>query len=153
MIRVATIDDLEQLAALYKELMIYHHKLDPEKYEIPDDIACEKKMRFFAEDTIFKTICHETDKIIDGFLVYILLASHSTKENPNGFVTVNNIVVAENARRKGIGTELMNEIKKMAKENFCDTIAIDVHIDNDIARKFYEKLGMIPTTIHMEKRI
>ena len=43
MIRKATMDDLKPLAELYKELMIYHNKLDPQKYETPDEMPAKRK--------------------------------------------------------------------------------------------------------------
>ncbi|MCH5206900.1 MAG: GNAT family N-acetyltransferase [Oscillospiraceae bacterium] len=156
MIREATVDDLKPLAELYKELMIYHNRIDPQSYKIPDDVACEEKIKGFIEDpqfNIFRVICHETDNIIDGFAVYILLNGHSSEEDPNGFISINDLFVAENARRKGIGTELINTMLKLAKEKCCNSVTIDVNIDNDSARKFYEKMGMKPKSIHMEKRI
>ena len=136
--------------------MIYHNKLDPQSYKVPDDIACEEKMKGFIEDprfNLFRVICHETDNIIDGFAVYILLKGHSSEDDPNGFISINNLFVAENARRKGIGTELINTIGKLAKEKYCNSFTIDVNLNNNIARKFYEKMGMIPISMHMEKRL
>ena len=154
MIREATENDLKQLAELYKELMVYHNRLDPKKYELPDDIACEKEIkRYFEYSVIYNVLCHETDNVVDGFVVYMLLNLKSSKDKPDGIIKVDSIVVAENARRKGIGTELINEMYRLAKENFCNTVSLDMHMENGDARKFYEKMGMIPTTIHMEMRL
>ena len=155
MIRKATMDDLKPLAELYKEFKTYHNKLDPQHFNVPSDSACENKMKFFLKDSPFNhdsVLCHETDNVIDGFVSYSL-HSYETTEGPDGSVTVYNIFVAENARRKGIGTELINELYRLAKENSCKFVFLDVHIENIAAQKFYEKMGLKPKSINMEKRI
>ena len=155
MIRKATEDDLKPLVELYKQFMIYHNKLDPQSYKVPSDSACENRIKYYFVGSSYNydsVLCHETDNVIDGFVIYRLF-SYDTSEGPDGSVYIYNIFVAENARRKGIGTELINELFKLAKENHCSRVAIDVSIHNDTARKLYEKMGMIPISIHMEKRI
>ena len=156
MIREAVIDDLDTLARLYKELMTYHHGLDPIKFKLPNDKACEKKMRQFIEDNtakygMFKTIGHVTNDVVDGYAIYYSIFDKST-EIPNGAFMINHLFVTETARRKGIGTELMRGLLKLAKDNNCEALSIDVHVNNDIARQFYEKLGLIPKSINMEMR-
>ncbi len=155
MIREATVDDIPSLAALYKELMVYHHKLNPEKFEIPNDNASEDKIKEKMDlGDLFIIICHETDGIIDGFAIFLTLAEkNSTEENPKGSVILHDLVVSENSRHKGIGTELINEVIKIAKENHCSSIILDVNTLNMDAQNFYEKKGFEPTTIQMRKRL
>ncbi|MCH5204372.1 MAG: GNAT family N-acetyltransferase [Oscillospiraceae bacterium] len=154
MIREATRDDVKALAGLYKDLLVFHNQLDRKKYNVPDDDACDKRLEWFLEfSDIYKMLCHETDGVVDGYVVYMLPDKNSAKENNDGVITVNSIVVAEDARGNGIGEELINEMLKLAKENYCNTITVDVHLYNGMARKFFEKMGMIPTTIHLEKRL
>lgn len=157
MIRAATIDDLEQLAVLYKELMIYHHKLDPEKYEIPDDRACEKKFRVYFDycddDRIPKLICHDTGGIIDGYALYMVCVLYDGNEKLFGTLSIEQIVVSESVRRKGIGSEIMRGLLKIASENDCDTLDIKVHANNDMAKQFYKKIGLVPKSINMEMRL
>ena len=155
MIREATMGDLKPLAALYKEFKIYHNRLDPQGFNVPSDTACENKMKIFLTDSPFNhdsVLCHMTDNVIDGFMSYSL-HSYETTEGPDGSVTVYNIFVAENSRRKGIGTELINELYRLAKEKSCKFVFLDVHIENTAAQKFYEKMGLIPKSINMEKRL
>ena len=155
MIREATIDDLKSLAALYKEFMIFHNKIAPQSFKVPDDSVCEDKIKYYMDSPLkyINVLCHETDNLIDGFLIYVLLNRESSGENPNGIIHINNIFVAENARHKGIGTEFINTVLKYGKEKYCNCVTVDVYPENSIARKFYEKMGMIPTTIQLEKRL
>lgn len=153
MIRKATLDDLEPLAALYKELMIFHNGFDPEKFKIPDDKEALEKMTDTLNESMYKVICHETDGAVDGYVSFLVLAKDSTAENPNRLLLVNDLIVAEKSRRKGIGTALLDELNSIAAEKYCNIIQIDVHQKNCGAKAFYEKCGLIPQTIKLEKRI
>ena len=149
MIRIATIDDLESLARLYKEHMIFHNGLDCEKFEIPSDEECLAKMKDRLADFLYRTIVYEDNGAIYGYADYMMLKPGTLK----GCIIVGDIFVAQQYRRQGIGTSLVNEIFNDAKNNSCKTVGIDVHINNPIAKKFYEKMGLIPIAIQMEKRL
>lgn len=149
MIRIATIDDLNPLARLYKEHMIFHNGLDPEKFEIPSDEECLAKMEDKLTYALYKTIVYEENGAIYGYADYMLLKPGTSE----GMIMVGDIFVAQQYRRQGIGTSLVNEIFNNANNALCKTVRIDVHIKNPIAKKFYEKMGLTPISIQMEKRL
>ena len=43
--------------------------------------------------------------------------------------------------RTGIGTALYTEFEKLAKQNACNTVLLEVHHQNRPAQEFWEKLG------------
>lgn len=152
MIRQATLDDLKALTGLYKELMTYHHDLDP-KNKIPTDEKCLDDVKSFFELDIFEIICHESNGIIDGMVVYIIANPKVTAENRCGSLIINDLIVTEKSRGQGIGTEMLNELFNIAKEKYCDSAVLEVHTLNDSAKKFYEKVGLLPRSIKLEKRL
>jgi len=54
---------------------------------------------------------------------------------------VEDFVISENSRGKGIGTQLFNAVKKYCKENNIKVIKLDSGVDLIGAHKFYEKNG------------
>nr|HOP09313.1 N-acetyltransferase [Candidatus Methanofastidiosa archaeon] len=54
---------------------------------------------------------------------------------------ISNVSVSPESRGKGIGTELMDKAQETAKEKGCDTLLLDVAIENDGAKRLYERLG------------
>jgi len=56
---------------------------------------------------------------------------------------IQSVYVKKAWRKKGIFRILVEEIKKLAKENNVDIIRLYVHNHNKNAMKVYEKLGMI----------
>lgn len=58
-----------------------------------------------------------------------------------------NIAIAENRQRKGLGSKLMDEMLRVCNEKMCDTISLEVHVDNQQAILFYEHYGFIKASI------
>lgn len=160
MIREAVIEDLEALAGLYKELKTYHHNLDPEGFKIPSDDVAKKRIGYYLEhsdnDRRPKYICHETDGVVDAYAFYEVFSPYIDGEkiaDIDGSVSIQEIVVSENSRRQGIGTELIHRLYEIAKENHCGSMYVGAHADNYGAQQFYKKFGLVPKSINMEMKI
>ncbi|MDO4460068.1 MAG: GNAT family N-acetyltransferase, partial [Clostridia bacterium] len=63
---------------------------------------------------------------------------------------IDDICVDEKNRGRHIATELFEYVKAFAKEKGCYRITLSVWELNPIARKFYEKMGMLPLKTVME---
>ena len=55
------------------------------------------------------------------------------------------LVVSTNARRRGVGKLLVNEIQRLAAEENAALIELVATKENDVARAFYKSLGFIET--------
>lgn len=152
MLRFATTGDLNQLAALYKELIKCHNIFDSEKYQIPDDEKCYAEMKNALESKNMFIICSQTDSQIDGYACFTMFSPEEL-DIKDGLLLLNEIFVTEAKRRLGIGTALLNEVISVGKEKQCQMLQISVNCKNYGAQKFYEKMGITPKTIHLEKRI
>ena len=56
-----------------------------------------------------------------------------------------NLAVWEDARGKGIGGRLLNEVIAFAGRSKAESIYLEVRVSNTIARKFYAERGFVPT--------
>jgi [ribosomal protein S18]-alanine N-acetyltransferase len=56
-----------------------------------------------------------------------------------------NIVVAETARRKGLGTRLLQHLLSTARESNSDSVFLEVRESNRAARTLYEQAGFTQT--------
>ncbi|MBO5414904.1 MAG: GNAT family N-acetyltransferase [Bacilli bacterium] len=76
----------------------------------------------------------------------ILVDKKTTKSLPiiksKNIYYINDIVVDEKFRKKGIGRKLYNYIKEKAIDDNIDSIELNVWSFNKAAIKFYESLGM-----------
>lgn len=65
----------------------------------------------------------------------------SAKKKWNNTVYIEMLMLEERYRSKGLGTKLLNEVKKFSKRNKARRLFIDVGTDNTRAIEFYLKNG------------
>jgi ribosomal-protein-alanine N-acetyltransferase len=90
---------------------------------------------FFEHDLVAKkTIAFivECEKEVVGYS----LASCN-----DGKFHITNIAVTKECQRKGIGTELMHRLERIALDRDCTYAYLEVRTDNTAAIKMYENLG------------
>ena len=64
---------------------------------------------------------------------------------------IDDLCVDENIRGRHIGSSLYNAVLDFARENGCYNVTLNVWSCNTSAIKFYEKMGLVPQKIGMEK--
>ena len=83
-----------------------------------------------------------------------LVASAAGETNFSGFIIarvggdeweIENIVVAGEHRRQGIGRALVNEILRTAQEHGARLVLLEVRESNTAARQLYDRLGFVET--------
>jgi ribosomal protein S18 acetylase RimI-like enzyme len=56
---------------------------------------------------------------------------------------LDDVSVKEDRRGKGVGTELVEQLKEQLRKESVTRIDVAVHMDNPDARRFYEKTGFL----------
>jgi len=79
----------------------------------------------------------ENDKIV-GFLSIVF---YKTFLHKGGTALINELIVAETHRNKGIGKKLIQKAIKSAKSRGMDEIEVGTEITNTKAQNFYKKTG------------
>ena len=132
-IRKACLEDIENnLLNLYQELFEYHYNNRPEIF-----IKCDKEiLRKKLIDTINNTIVIEEENKIQAFAIYLEKDRLSKKD-----FFIEQLIVDEEIRNKGYLKELINYIKKIAKERECSRIELCCWEFNIKAKEIYEHLG------------
>lgn len=64
---------------------------------------------------------------------------------------IDDLCVDENIRGQHIGRQLYEHVLVFAKESGCYNVTLNVWSCNESAMKFYEKCGLVPQKIGMEK--
>lgn len=64
---------------------------------------------------------------------------------------MDNVIVHENYRGKGIGTILYHALEKIALDNECQTMVLDAFVGNFKAHKLYYQLGFVAKGYHFVK--
>ena len=140
-IRKATLNDINVIVELHKELVDYHRKID--KYYKPGS-KTRKGFRKYLLEIIrkrkIKILVAETDNKIVGYFI-------GTIEKPRPSVVpkrigkITDAFVEEKYRRFGIGRAMFNELIQWFKKNKIKHIELRVDSRNEIGIKAWQKLG------------
>ncbi len=133
-IREATINDLNNgLLKVFIEGYRYHQNGRPDVFaDLSDEDLKKDLIKQFENLSILVIIDND---IIIGYLAYKIKEKHVKK------LDVDQLIITEQYRRKGLGKILMNEVKNIALKNNCDRIELNCWIFNEEAIAMYEHIG------------
>ena len=132
-IRSAKLTDAEQIAEIYNYYILNTHHT----FEIEPLSAEEMKRRVGEVSGEYPYLVAETDGEIQG---YIYAAQFRLREAYKHSVEVS-IYVRNQAKQKGIGSELYKRFLEELKETDIHTIIAGISLPNEASVKFHEKLG------------
>jgi len=130
--RIGNRKDLTGILELYKQLGNSNGSLFTvnEANKIWDANIENNNIKYF--------ITEEENKIL-GSLYICIIPNLSNNGKSIGFIE--NVIVDEKYRNKGIGKKLMEMAIEYAKENNCYKVTLQSGIKRMEAHKFYEKIG------------
>ena len=133
-IREATINDLNNgLLKVFIEGYRYHQNGRPDVFaDLSDEDLKKDLIKQFENLSIL--VITDNDIII-GYLAYKIKEKHVKK------LDVDQLIITEKYRRKGLGKALMNEAKDIALKNNCDRIELNCWMFNEEAITMYEHIG------------
>jgi ribosomal protein S18 acetylase RimI-like enzyme len=129
-----------------------HHRGRPDLFKGPATKYNAEELRIICSDeaTPVFVCADENDRVLGhGFCILQhsggpLMAEHDT-------LYIDDICVDENARGQGVGRALYERILDYAREKGCYNVTLNVWSCNPGAMAFYEKLGLVPYKVGMEK--
>ena len=143
LIRAAEPMDLEAVYAVFSLADTLHREAHPEVFKEasdPADIKDYLSAGIQSEDAaVF--VADDQDKIIGAVIASIRQTPDISLLVQRTFVSVENLVVAEESRQQGIGLALMERIHLWAAERGLKQIQLTVWDFNEAAQAFYKKLG------------
>lgn len=151
-IRRAENKDLDGINKLLCQVLMVHHngrpdifKPDAKKYkddELLEIIADNERPIFIAEE----------DGEVLGY-AFCIFQQHINNNILTDIKTlyIDDLCVNEECRGKHIGSKLYEYVLDFAKKEDCYNVTLNVWACNESALKFYEKMGLVPQKIGMEK--
>ena len=141
-IRNAKINDINQIIPLMLQVseMHYSERKDIFKEKGVEKIKLELKGALENNENIL--VAEENNNIVGVVIFKIKIVGEHINLIDRKVIWINELVVDEKLRGKGIGTKLFNETKKYAKNNKCDAVELNCWEFNEKAPRFYERCGM-----------
>ncbi len=138
-ITVATIDDVDEIAKLYPAVSESMAELEPFYYSKSEQSKAYIKEIITNDDSDF-IIAKDGEKIVGFALVEETKTPPYDCFVPHKYTFIMDVVVDKAYRRKGIAKELIEEVKKWAKQRASDYIELNVLSKNEGAIALYEKM-------------
>jgi ribosomal protein S18 acetylase RimI-like enzyme len=133
-IREARPEDLEAIVALLGELREVTSLNGPVESASVKTIF-EQMLRL---PDVYRNYLAEENRRIVGLISLVL---YKTLLHAGGTALINELVVSQRARRRGIGRKLVEAGIAAAREQGMDEIEVGTEIDNRVARRFYRSAG------------
>ena len=139
MIRLAVKNDIEKVNILRKQVNDLHVKGEPQIFKGFTNELKEYVNNFIQDENKMLLVFEDGGKIISYAMLEILEKPETSYRFATKFLEIHEIGVDLNCHSKGIGQQMMEKIKQIAKEKDLNQIQLDCWSFNQKALKFYDK--------------
>jgi ribosomal protein S18 acetylase RimI-like enzyme len=108
----------------------------------------ERRLESILPNERFKTFVAEVDDCVSGMIGASATESYEHNDSTGRIVA---LVVSEEARRGGIGRELVRAAEQWFAENGISRISLTTRLDREAAHRFYEASGYTRTGLRFAK--
>lgn len=151
-IRRANETDLEGLNRLLRQVLEVHHEGRPDLFKGGAKKYTDEELISILDNAntpVFTAVDENENMLGYAFCVFI-------QHKDNNILTdvktlyIDDLCVDETTRGMGVGRALYNHVIAFAKEQDCYNVTLNVWACNENAKRFYEKLGLVPQKYGME---
>lgn len=149
-IRRATARDLPQIAVLAGQLVRQHFAFDAKRFLFIDDPEQGYKW-WFGKELLNKQaliLCAKLDRQIVGY-AYARLEPRDWNALLDAHGALHDILVADSARRKGVGKQLLKRTLAELKARGAPRVVLHTAIKNRAAQKLFAAVGFRRTMLEM----
>ena len=151
MIRLAVENDIPKMLDLLSQVCLVHHRGRPDIFKIGTKYSSQDLKVLLADKERPILVAVDENDSVMGYCFCIF-----QQHNDNSVLTdiktlyIDDLCVDENLRGKHIGKQLYQAAVKLATENGCYNLTLNVWSCNPSALRFYESMGLKPQKIGME---
>lgn len=151
-VRRAREDDIAAIMNLLKQVNKVHHDGRPDLFKLTTKYTREELRSIIGDDQTPVFVCVDEDDRVLGHGFCILQRPDNTRlQHDNLTLYIDDICVDEAERGRHVGKMIYDHILGHARECGCYNVTLNVWNCNPGAMKFYEKLGLLPYKVGMEK--
>ncbi len=138
-IETPRIEDFNKVNELAKQVHELHVNWRQDLFLSVDEVISKENFEEMIEAKEI-VIAKIQDKII-GYITFNIKEKNNPSMRYRKQLQIEAICVDEQARGKGIGTQLLKHVKQYGKENDCTDIYLTVNEENESAIRIYEEFG------------
>ena len=151
-IRRANETDLEGLNRLLRQVLEVHHEGRPDLFKGGAKKYTDEELVAILHDEgtpVFTAVDEDENMLGYAFCIFRQHEDHNILTDVKTLY-IDDLCVDETARGTGVGRALYEHVRAFAKASGCYNITLNVWAFNENAKRFYERLGLLPQSIHME---
>ena len=151
-IRKAEEKDIEKIEDLLLQVDMVHHNGRPDIFKIGTKYSKEELVKLLSDKSRPILVCVDDNDLVLGYC-FCVFQQHINNPILTDIKTlyIDDLCVDEKVRGQKVGKELYEAAVELAKENNCYNLMLNVWSCNRTALCFYEKCGLVPQKIGMEK--
>ena len=151
MLQLARPEDRTAIEALAQQVHSLHVQWRPDIYAPADELWPQE--RFDAAVAERQLFAAKIDEQIVGYVLVKVRHYDMTGHVKRSVLLVDEICVVEALRNRGIGTEMMIEVRAIAHAFGCTDMQLGIYPQNNEALAFYQKCGFRIRSIDMQMKI
>ena len=151
-IQLADRSHIPALIRLLQQVGQVHHDIRPDIFPAGTQKYDENQLLEVLADKDRPIFVALKDNAVTGYC-FCKIKRHECNacSVPRTEVYIDDLCVDESCRGKHIGSAIYQEILRYAKQRRCYNVTLNVWSLNEAAMKFYEKCGLVPQKVGMEK--
>ena len=151
-VRRAEAGDIPAILDLLVQVNMVHHNGRPDLFRGPTTKYGPEELKAILsneETPVF--VCVDDDGRVLGHGFCMMQHSGGRLMETHDTLYIDDICVDASARGRGVGRALYERILECARERGCYNVTLNVWTCNPGAMAFYERLGLVPYRVSMEK--
>jgi ribosomal protein S18 acetylase RimI-like enzyme len=151
-IRAADLGDPAQAAALVEILDAYAREPNGQSAPIPAEARASLAAGLQANPTAFVLLAFDGARAVGAAVCFVGFSTFAGKP----LVNLHDLAVLPSHRGRGIGSLLLAEVERCARERGACKVTLEVHDTNHGAKRLYESIGFGPwgsPTLFVSKRL
>lgn len=151
MLQLARPEDREIINDLAQQVHAMHVSWRPDIFEMAEEL--------YNQDRFTDTVKHrqlyvaKIDNVVVGYVLLNIRNYDWAGVVKRKVMVIDELCVHESCRNQGIGKQMMEEVRALAKAFRCTDMQLGVYPQNDAAVSFYQKCGFTIRSIDMQRSV
>lgn len=151
MIELATTKDQAEVNRLARQIHQQHINWRPDIYRMPEELFPKER---FAELIAKRELyVAKVGGTVVGYAMVTIRDQNLPELMKRKVFYIQQFCVDEEFRNHGIGTQMMEELRVLARAFGCTDLQLNVYPENDAAVSFYQKCGFMIQNINMQRKV
>ena len=151
MIELARPTDRADINRIARQVHAMHVQWRPDLYTMPEELFPEDRFSELVKNR--ELYAAKWNGTTVGFVLVRIRVSEGVGKVTRKVMLIDQLCVDEALRNHGIGTQMMTELRVLARAFGCTDLQLGVFPQNDAAVSFYQKCGFMIQNIHMQRKV